>query len=219
MISKQLLFLVIILPFLQAYSDANGGCFVEYPDPRDTVFKGAAKVVTETFDVGIKAIIEIDGIIADPSRALAYHSKHVEAYLPSPTCLSSVPIGMQQNWSGNYILDRNKLKFVVRMVRKFDSINKDPCLNKQCHPGAICETWNDVAMTKVAVCTCLSLSDLQVSGRCQLQTGELCASNGSLYASTCHMLRDACLQQTALNVVSWTAVNEEDCRQQAGMSG
>ncbi|KAM3186300.1 hypothetical protein ACTXT7_004584 [Hymenolepis weldensis] len=92
---------------------------------------------------------------------------------------------------------------------------KDPCLNKQCHPGAICETWNDVEKTKVAVCTCLSLSDLQVSGRCQLQMGELCASNGNMYASTCHMLRDACLQQTELNIVSWTAVNQEDCRQQA----
>lgn len=95
---------------------------------------------------------------------------------------------------------------------------KDPCLNKQCHPGAICETWNDAEKTKVAVCTCLSLSDLQVSGRCQLQMGELCASNGNMYPSTCHMLLDACLQQTELNIVSWTAVNQEDCRQQAGKS-
>ncbi|KAM7543237.1 hypothetical protein Aperf_G00000000278 [Anoplocephala perfoliata] len=96
--------------------------------------------------------------------------------------------------------------------------DRDLCSKKHCHPGAICETWNDATRSKVAVCTCLSLIDLQRSGRCQLQTGELCASNGILYASTCHMLRDSCLQQTELSIVSWTAVNQEDCKQQADLA-
>ncbi|VUZ52156.1 unnamed protein product [Hymenolepis diminuta] len=215
MLPKYLLFLITILPLLHAYSDINGGCFEEHADPRDITFKGVAKILTETFDVDVKAVIKIDEIISDPSKALAFYSEHVEAYLPGPICLSYVTIGKQQTWTGNYILDRNKLKFVVRIVRQPSLLKKDPCLNKQCHPGAICETWNDVEKAKVAVCTCLSLSDLQASGRCQLQMGELCASNGNMYPSTCHMLLDACLQQTELSIVSWTAVNQEDCRQQA----
>lgn len=117
MLPKYLLFLISILPLLHAYSDINGGCFEEYADPRDITFKGAAKILTETFDVDVKAVIKIDEIISDPSKALAFYSEHVEAYLPSPICLSYVTIGKQQTWTGNYILDRNKLKFVVRIVR------------------------------------------------------------------------------------------------------
>ncbi|KAL5964704.1 hypothetical protein TSMEX_007571 [Taenia solium] len=96
-----------------------------------------------------------------------------------------------------------------------DTQKEDPCLQKQCHPGAICETWNDVATSKVAVCVCLPLHDLETSGRCQLTTGEVCASDGNIYANTCYMLRTSCLQQTELKIVSWTAVNRQDCQQQA----
>ena len=97
-----------------------------------------------------------------------------------------------------------------------DATKVDPCLEKRCHRGAVCETWNDAQRSTVAVCTCLSLHDLATFGKCQLTTGEVCASNGQLYPSTCHMLRTACLQQTELDIVSWTAVNDKDCQQQAG---
>ncbi|EUB59336.1 putative kazal-type serine protease inhibitor domain protein [Echinococcus granulosus] len=96
-----------------------------------------------------------------------------------------------------------------------DSLEEDLCLQKQCHSGAICETWNDIALSKVTVCVCLSLYDLATSGRCQLTTGEVCASDGNIYANTCHMLRTSCLQQTELSIVSWAAVNQKDCQQQA----
>lgn len=88
-------------------------------------------------------------------------------------------------------------------------------MQKQCHPGAVCETWNDVALSRVAVCVCLPLHDLEASGKCQLTTGEVCASDGNIYANTCYMLRTSCLQQTELRIVSWTAVNQKDCQQQA----
>ncbi len=92
----------------------------------------------------------------------------------------------------------------------------DPCAKKQCHPGAVCEAWNDIARTRVAVCTCLGLRELAINGKCELTPGEVCATNGKIYPSPCHMLHAGCLQQATLEVVSWTAVNERDCQQQAG---
>lgn len=110
------LFVLSIFPRVNSYSDSGAGCFVGYADPKDTTFTGVAKILSETFSEGVKAVIEIDEIIADQIKALGYHSSHVEAYLSDPTCLSSVITGKHQRWTGNYILDRNRLKFVVRIV-------------------------------------------------------------------------------------------------------
>ncbi|KAM7542757.1 hypothetical protein Aperf_G00000000272 [Anoplocephala perfoliata] len=116
MFQTYLLLFLSFSPFINSYSESGAGCFVEYADPKDTTFNGAAKILTETFAEGVKAVIGIDRIISDPIKALGYHPSHIEAYLSDPTCLSSIIIGKQQTWTGNYILDRNKLKFVVRTV-------------------------------------------------------------------------------------------------------
>ncbi|VDL96994.1 unnamed protein product [Schistocephalus solidus] len=91
----------------------------------------------------------------------------------------------------------------------------DPCAGLHCHAGAVCEIWNDPSRERVGVCTCMSISELEASGRCTRRLGRVCASNGRLYDSQCHLLQATCLQQTMVNIVSWTAVNEADCLQQA----
>ncbi|CDI96886.1 agrin [Echinococcus multilocularis] len=210
-----LLLALLLLPLLNASSDRNPRCFVEYADPRNTTFNGTAEFLTESYSDGVKVVIKVEGILSDPTKALRLRSSPIEGYLSSANCVSSVLIGKPQIWLGSHKFDGVKLKFIVQVVRHLDSLEEDLCLQKQCHPGAICETWNDIALSKVTVCVCLSLYDLATSGRCQLTTGEVCASDGNIYANTCHMLRTSCLQQTELSIVSWAAVNQKDCQQQA----
>lgn len=210
-----LLLALLLLPLLNASSDRNPRCFVEYADPRNTTFNGTAEFLTESYSDGVKVVIKVERILSDPTKALRLRSSPIEGYLSSPYCVSSVLIGKPQIWLGSHKFDGVKLKFIVQVVRHLDSLEEDLCLQKQCHSGAICETWNDIALSKVTVCVCLSLYDLATSGRCQLTTGEVCASDGNIYANTCHMLRTSCLQQTELSIVSWAAVNQKDCQQQA----
>ncbi|VDM33973.1 unnamed protein product, partial [Hydatigera taeniaeformis] len=207
-----LILALILSPLPTASSDSSPICFADYTGLRNTTFSGTAEVLTESYSDGVKVVIKVERILSDPTQALRLHANRIEGYLPSPLCVSAVLIGKQQMWAGSQILDGIAPKFIVQIVRHSEA---DPCLQKQCHPGAICETWNDIASSMVAVCVCLSLRDLETAGKCQLTTGEVCASDGNIYPNTCSMLRASCLQQTELSIISWTAVNQKDCQQQA----
>uniref|UniRef100_A0A5K3F1K9 Agrin n=1 Tax=Mesocestoides corti TaxID=53468 RepID=A0A5K3F1K9_MESCO len=199
-------------------------CVVDTVAPRASTFVGTVTALTEDAGGNTKVTIRIDQLLHDPNFLLQRQPPLVEAYLPSRLCISQAKIGISETWASTYEWVGNELKLVARILRNQRGIygspshQEDPCSRKQCHPGAVCEAWNDAALTRVAVCTCLTPSALNSERRCGLSTGEVCASNGLIYASTCHMLHAACLQQATLTIVSWTAVNQRDCQQQAELA-
>uniref|UniRef100_A0A0X3PKS7 Agrin n=1 Tax=Schistocephalus solidus TaxID=70667 RepID=A0A0X3PKS7_SCHSO len=206
--------------------------------PKATLFVGIVDAVSAATTAGATVFVDVRVLEVFENRlglTSAIRGHQISGILASGICAKNLRVGKQYLWVVTVRQVRNKLEMVLRTVGKklpqtetygrgneikgLDSVlaerADDPCAGLHCHAGAVCEIWNDPSRERVGVCTCMSISELEASGRCTRRLGRVCASNGRLYDSQCHLLQATCLQQTMVNIVSWTAVNEADCLQQA----
>ncbi|BHF67556.1 hypothetical protein SprV_0301058300 [Sparganum proliferum] len=215
-----------------SYSEAD--CHISEAEalrlPRATLFVGTLEAVAATTFVDVRVLEVFDNRLGLTS---AIKGHRVNGVLASSACAKSLRVGKQYFWAATVEKIRNNIEVVLRTVgttspqtatdgrgnERSGSFSaeraEDPCAGLRCHAGAVCEIWNDPSRQRVGVCTCLSVSDLEASGRCTRHLGRVCASNGKLYDNQCQLLQATCLQQIVVSIVSWTAVNEADCLQQA----
>nr|VZI43583.1 unnamed protein product [Spirometra erinaceieuropaei] len=214
------------------YSEAD--CHISEAEaarlPRAALFVGTLEAVAATTFVDVRVLEVLDNRLGLTS---AVKGHQVSGVLALSACARGLRVGKQYFWAATVEKIRNNIEVVLRTVgttppqtatygggdERSGSVSTertdDPCAGLRCHAGAVCEIWNDPSRQRVGVCTCLSVSDLEASGRCTRHLGRVCASNGKLYDNQCQLLQATCLQQLTVSIVSWTAVNEADCLQQA----